>query len=84
MSDLSFWRERLTKSKELVVVIEDAITFLTVNPTQSYKLDTGQSEQEVTRTNLPGLNKMLESVLNRIATLEQRLNSKPTSHAPAW
>ena len=84
MSDLEFWQERLTKAKILAAAIEDAISFLTINPTQSYKLDTGQSEQEVTRTNLPGLNKMLDTVLNRIAALEQRLNSRPNCFAPAW
>jgi hypothetical protein len=58
---------------------------LTANPTQSYKLDTGQSEQEVTRVNLASLQQTYDSLLNRLTVLEKRCGSpRATINAPGW
>ncbi|MCK4960458.1 MAG: hypothetical protein KAT00_13690 [Planctomycetes bacterium] len=80
--DDSFVQERIAKTKLLIVAYEDAITFLIANPTQAYKLDTGQSVQDVKRADLAALNNTLGSLMNRCATLQARLNGAATVVQP--
>ena len=51
---------------------EDAIDALVVQGMQSYTLDTGQTRQTVTRFELASLQRQLDSLMNRLATLEAR------------
>jgi len=68
----SFWQERLVKLQALVVNYEDAIAYLTLNPTAEYTLDTGQDRQQVKKHDLAALQTSLNSVLNMVATTEPR------------
>ena len=80
--DDAYIEDRITATKAMVLLYEDAITFLVTNPTQSYRLDTGQSVQDVTRTNLAALQLALDSLYNRITTFEARLNGAATVVQP--
>ena len=65
--------ERITKTKAIIVAIEDALTALAgANGVQSYTLDTGQGRQTVTRESVATLQGQLDSLYNRVATLEAR------------
>jgi hypothetical protein len=75
----SWWQERLTKTRELVIAYEDAILAIsTGGATVSYWLDTGQTMQKVTKEDLDRLNTTLEQLLNRVAVLEARCNRSNT------
>lgn len=68
-----FWRERLAAAMQLAIAYETAIEQLTLNTISSYTLDTGQTQQTVTRANIYSLKLALEGVYNRIATLNAKL-----------
>lgn len=83
--DREFTKERIAATKALIVAYEDAVTALSAQDgVQSYSLDTGQSTQSVTRANIPNMNRMLDTLYNRLATLEARLNGASITARPAW
>lgn len=82
--DGTFLDERITKTQELIVVYEDAIAALGTG-VQAYTLDTGQNRTTVSKLNLTELNRILNSLYNRCATLEARRSGAGTTNArPAW
>lgn len=83
--DAAFLQERITATKAQIVAYENAVLALgTAGGVQSYTIDTGQTRQTVTRADLPQLNKMIDSLMNRLATLQARLNGNQTMVIPAW
>ena len=83
--DAAFIRERITATKALIVAYEDALLAITTGGVESYTLDTGQSRQTVTKLSIDWLNKSLDSLYNRCATLEARLTgSGSTTMRPTW
>lgn len=83
--DRDFIVSRITATKAIITAYEDAITALGTNGgVQSYTLDTGQSRQTVTRADLSSLNNMLDSLYNRLATLEARLYGSAITARPAF
>jgi hypothetical protein len=76
----TFWSDQLESDKRLVVAIQAAITALTIGGVSNYRLNTGQTDQMVTKLSLPGLNTVLNSTLNRIATLQARIGDCGTIH----
>lgn len=72
--DSIFLQARIDAAKAQVVAYEAAIDALVAGGVQSYSLDTGQSKQTVTRVDLARLHAAVDSLLNRIATLQARLN----------
>ena len=83
--DRAFIKERITATKALIVAYEDAVTALgTQGGVVSYTLDTGQSRQTVTRADISSLNRMLDSLYNRLATLEARMYGGSLTARPAW
>lgn len=83
--DAVFLQERITATKAQIVAYENAVLALgTAGGVQSYTIDTGQTRQTVTRADLPQLNKMIDSLMNRLATLQARLNGNQTMVIPAW
>lgn len=83
--DREFIQERITATKALIVAYEDAVTALgNQGGVMSYTLDTGQSRQTVTRSELSSLNRMIDSLYNRLATLEARLYGGTVTARPAW
>lgn len=83
--DLVYLEARIARTKELIVIYEDAIDALGVaGAIQSYTIDTGQSRQTVTRADIPTLDKMLDALYNRLTTFEARLNGAASIGGPAW
>lgn len=83
--DRKFIKERITVTKAMIVAYEDAVTALgTQGGVVSYTLDTGQSRQTVTRADISSLNRMLDSLYNRLATFEARLYGASLTARPAW
>jgi hypothetical protein len=81
----TFWQERIAAIKVLIVIYEDALSAIALNPIQMYKMDTGQSVQTVNYLNLTELNNSYDKLLNRLATYEARCTGSGTTHAtPTW
>ena len=85
MDTAAFIQSRIDATKAQIVAYEDATIALATDGIQSYKLDTGQTIQNVTKLDLIALNKTLDSLYNRCATLEARLNGTGTViGVPRW
>ncbi len=82
--DRTFIQDRITRTKELIIAYEDAMLALGEGGVQSYTLDTGQDRQQVTKFDIADLQKTLDALYNRCATLEARLNGAATMVRPAW
>jgi len=81
----TFLQERIAKTKALIVIYEDALTAIVTKGVQRYTLDTGQSVQTVTKIDVKDLNDSLDSLYNRLATQEARLDgSGVVTVRPAW
>ncbi len=82
----TFIQGRIDATEALIIAYEAAVLALSANNgVQSYTLDTGQDRQTVTRYDLPSLNRMLDTLMNRCATLEARLNgSNSLQGRPGW
>lgn len=71
----SAWLEaRIARTKELIVAYEDALIALSSGAIQTYTLDTGQTRQVVTKQQIGSLRITLETLENRLATYDARLN----------
>ncbi len=75
--------ERITKTKELITAYEDALLAV-ASGAQMYKLDTGQSIVTVTKANLKEQSQVLDTLYNRLATLEARCYGAAVTVRPAW
>lgn len=77
-------RERIEKIKQLIVLYENAEVYLISNPTKSYTLDTGQSEQKVTYQDLSSIRKTVETLMNQLSVYEKRCSSVKDIYMPAF
>lgn len=83
--DRAFIQARIDATKAEIIAYEDAALALATGGVQSYTLDTGQTRQTVTRLDLSSIQRTIDSLYNRCATLEARLNGSGTVTArPAW
>lgn len=83
--DSAFLQARITATQTQIATLEDAAASIASGAITSYTLDTGQSRQVVTRANISLINKTIDSLYNRLATLEARLNGSGTVIGrPAW
>ena len=83
--DAIILKTQLAATQASITAYQAAIDALVVGGVQSYTLDTGQNVQTVTKLNLAGLQRTLDSLYNRCATMEARLNGSGTLTArPAW
>lgn len=81
----AFFAARIAKTEALIEVYEDALAALGAEGgVQSYSIDTGQSRQNVTRADVPSINRMLDTLYNRLATLEARVHGGSTVARPDW
>lgn len=81
--DTTTLQTSLATVKAQILIYEAALTALGVGGVQRYELDTGQSRQMVTRLDLDKLNKVLEALYNRCATMEVRLTGSGSAAARA-
>jgi hypothetical protein len=70
MSD--FLKQQIQNTKDTIEAINGAVLALASNDVQSYTLNTGQGTQSVTKKDLKRLNDTVDSLLNRLVTLEAR------------
>lgn len=83
--DSAYIRGRITATKTQIEALEDAAAGIMSGAIVSYTLDTGQSRQTVTKANVNQLNSAIDSLYNRLCTLEARLNGSGTVIGrPAW
>lgn len=83
--DGSFLKQRIESTKAQILALDDAITQITAGYVESYTIDTGQTRQTVTRANLASYQRVLDSLENRLATLQQRLDGRSTTNGmAAW
>lgn len=80
-ADAAFIQARITAVEAQIVAYEGAVLALG-NGVQSYELDTGQTRQRVTKVDLLRLASLLDSLLNRRATLRALLNGGGTHVTP--
>lgn len=79
-----FLQERIASTKSQIIAYEGAVDAL-ASGVQSYSLNTGQSQQSVTRANLKDINSTLDSLYNRLVTLEARLTGNGATRViPTW
>ncbi len=85
MSDsAAFWQGRLDAKKEQLIAIDAAITAI-ASGVQSYQLNTGQTQQLVTKANVGSLRLLAKGLESEIATLEARLGcGAPFNVRPSW
>lgn len=74
----TFLEDQKTKIEAVINALTDTILQLSSGAVQSYKLDTGQGAQAVTREDLSELNKQLNSYLNMRDVLCARTQSGGT------
>ena len=75
MNDQQYLKDRIAKTKTLIEAWEDAqIALAGANGTMSYTIDTGQTKQTVTRFDLKKIQETLDTLYNRLAVFETRLN----------
>jgi len=72
MACSQFMLDRIAAKKAQIIVYEDALTALGTGGVQSYRLNTGQSDQQVTKMDVADLQKTVDSLYNTLATLEAR------------
>lgn len=84
MLDLAWLDARIAATETAIESYEAAELALTTGGAQSYTLDTGQSRQTVTRSNLTEIRKGVESLYNRLATLEARRDGAVVRVSPLW
>lgn len=83
--DRTFLQARITATKAQIIAYETAIDAIIAGGVQSYTLDTGQTDQTVTKLNLAATQRTLDSLYNRCATMEARLNGTGVvTGRPGW
>lgn len=83
--DTTYLQERITKTRAIIEAYEGAILALSAGGIESYKLDTGQSIQQVTKMNLSELNMALDALYARLCAFETRLTGSGTiTLKPSW
>lgn len=81
----TFLEERITATKAAIVAYEAAeLAFANDGLMQSYNLDTGQTNQRVTRADLSEIRKTIDSLYNRLSTLTARKDGGASIGIPGW
>lgn len=63
MSESDFLGERISAAEAAILALEGAYLSLAEHGVLSYKLDTGQGEQTVTRVDLPSIGRQLKTMM---------------------
>lgn len=69
-TDKQYWLDQISNAKILLYEVQKGIQTLILSGHRSYKLDTGQSDQEVQRLSLSGLKDLQTELLSQIEDLE--------------
>jgi hypothetical protein len=71
--DEAWIQDRITKTKAMIVALEDAQLGLASGAIQTYQLDTGQTRQLVTKTNMSVLQSTLQVLEQRLQYYQSQL-----------
>jgi hypothetical protein len=82
--DADFLQARIDHTKALIVAIEALLLQLAANPTKSFSLNTGQTQESVTQQDIPRLQDMLDGLYNQLCVMEARQNGGAVTVTPAW
>lgn len=80
----NFWQDRIEATKLQIAAYEDAVLALASTDVQSYSLDTGQTNQTVTKKDVTKLNNVINSLYNKLTTLEARVYGGQVTVRPCW
>jgi len=82
---MTFLEERIAANKAIILKYETAISTILAGA-ESYTLDTGQSRQTVTRSNIQEIQTSMLAAYGLLITLEGMLpaNNQPLIARPAW
>lgn len=81
----TFLKSRIEAVKSAIVEAEQAESDILSGAISSYSLDTGQTRQSVTSFNISELRNYIDSLYNRLSTLEARLyGSGSVTTRPDW
>jgi len=69
-TDKQYWLDQLSNAKILLYEVQRGIQTLINSGHKSYRLDSGQTTQEVERLSLPALKNLQEDLLSQIHDLE--------------
>jgi hypothetical protein len=72
--DTAFAQARIDALQARIVAYEDALTGIATGAIESYTIDTGQTEQKVTKINIHTLRTALDNALNQHDMWCNRLN----------
>ncbi len=79
-----FWRQRLEAKKALLLACDAAVTAI-LGGAQSYQLNTGQTQQLVTKANVGSVRLLMQGLESEIATLQNRLGGCSSFNVrPGW
>lgn len=84
MDTTEYLEARIEATQTAIIAYEEAQLALVTDPRQSYKVDTGQTVIQVTRPDLPMIERTIASLYNRLSTLQARLNGNQTLGVPTW
>lgn len=76
--------ERIVATKAMILKYEKAMDSAGGSGIASYTLDTGQNRQTVVKMNVTEMRRAVESLYNRLATLEARRFGRPVTVVPLW
>lgn len=82
--DSAFIQGRIEATKLQIIALEDALLDLASGTILSYTLDTGQTRQTVTKNDISSVNRVINSLYNRCATLDVRLHGAGGIGRPSW
>lgn len=85
--DDNWLQARITATQTLVEQAETVLNTLLLEGTstnQSYTINTGQSVVTVTKKDVKKVESFIASLLNRITTMEARLNGGGAQGVPGW
>lgn len=76
---------RIATTKTQIEAYEAAILAISTDGVEEYMLDTGQTRTRVKKQNLASMNKTLDSLYNRLCTMQARLTGGGVvTVRPAW
>lgn len=81
--DTQWIRDRIAAKRALVIAYETAMTALSTG-VQSYMLNTGQTQQQVTKANLGSMRLTVRDLEADISTLQARLGCAQIIVRPGW
>lgn len=82
--DEQYLADEITATKALIAALRAAITALATGGVQSYSLDTGQTRQVVTRSNLSEMRLSLKEAQSYLSTLLARGGCGRFNVRPGW